>query len=69
MPDQAIASRHEWLTHRRALLARETEATRLRDGIDAGCLALPWVALEKAYTDEYAKAPPGKARCAGSGGT
>ena len=42
-------SREQWLTARRALLAREKEATRLRDAINAERLALPWVEVEKDY--------------------
>ena len=44
-----IASREEWLRARKVLLAREKEATRLRDSINAERLALPWVEVEKAY--------------------
>ena len=45
----AIVGRDEWLAARRALLAKEKEATRLRDKINAERLALPWVKVEKAY--------------------
>src|SRR5215469_4524799 len=44
-----VVSREEWLAARRALLAREKEATRLRDQINAERLALPWVRVEKDY--------------------
>ena len=47
-----IASREEWLRARKVLLAREKEATRLRDSINAERLALPWVEVEKAYASE-----------------
>jgi predicted dithiol-disulfide oxidoreductase (DUF899 family) len=49
MPNHQVVSREEWLTARKALLAREKEATRLRDAINAERLALPWVKVEKAY--------------------
>jgi predicted dithiol-disulfide oxidoreductase (DUF899 family) len=45
----AVVSREDWLTARRALLAREKEATRLRDRLNAERLALPWVRVEKPY--------------------
>ena len=45
----AVVSREEWLAARRALLAREKEATRLRDKLNAERLALPWVKVEKNY--------------------
>ncbi|HVY57081.1 MAG TPA: thioredoxin family protein [Xanthobacteraceae bacterium] len=44
-----IVSRDEWLAARRALLAREKEATRLRDAVNTERLALPWVRVEKDY--------------------
>ncbi len=44
-----IVSRAEWLAARRALLAHEKEATRLRDRINAERLALPWVRVEQDY--------------------
>ena len=44
-----IVSREEWLAARRALLAKEKEATRLRDRVNAERLALPWVKVEKTY--------------------
>ena len=48
--DRQIVSREAWLTARRALLAREKAATRLRDSINAERLALPWVRVEPCYT-------------------
>jgi len=45
-----IVSQAEWLAARRALLAREKEAVRLRDEVNAQRLALPWVRVEKRYT-------------------
>jgi len=44
-----VVSREEWLKARKALLAREKEATRLRDAINAERLALPWVRVDKPY--------------------
>jgi predicted dithiol-disulfide oxidoreductase (DUF899 family) len=41
-----IVSREHWIAARRALLAREKEATRLRDEINAERLALPWVEVD-----------------------
>jgi predicted dithiol-disulfide oxidoreductase (DUF899 family) len=42
-------SQTEWLAARRALLAKEKEAVRLRDEVNAQRLALPWVRVEKPY--------------------
>ncbi len=42
-----IVSREEWLAARKALLAMEKEATRLRDRVNAARLALPWVKVDK----------------------
>ncbi len=44
-----VVSREEWLGARKALLAREKEATHLRDAVNAERLALPWVKIEKDY--------------------
>src|SRR5712672_2153407 len=44
-----VVSREEWLTASRALLAKEKEAVRLRDRLNAERLALPWEKVEKAY--------------------
>jgi predicted dithiol-disulfide oxidoreductase (DUF899 family) len=44
-----IVSRDEWLTARRALLAHEKEATRLRDKVNAERRLLPWVKVEQDY--------------------
>ncbi|HEY4250659.1 MAG TPA: thioredoxin family protein [Roseomonas sp.] len=49
VPQHAVVSREEWLVARKALLAREKEATRLRDRLNAERLALPWVRVDKAY--------------------
>lgn len=49
MSQHPVVSREEWLAASRALLAREKEATRLRDRINAERLALPWVKVETPY--------------------
>mgnify|MGYP001413433788 CR=1 FL=1 len=49
MESHPIVSREAWLTARKALLAREKEATRLRDAVNAERLALPWVRVDKDY--------------------
>jgi predicted dithiol-disulfide oxidoreductase (DUF899 family) len=57
MQQNRIVSQEEWLEARKALLAKEKEATRLRDRINAERLALPWVKVEKTYIFET---PAGK---------
>ena len=47
-----VVSKDEWLAARRALLAKEKEATHLRDQVNAARLALPWVKVDKAYAFE-----------------
>jgi predicted dithiol-disulfide oxidoreductase (DUF899 family) len=49
MQDHRIVSKEEWLAARKALLAKEKQATHLRDEINAARLALPWVKVEKTY--------------------
>ena len=49
-----VVSQTEWLAARRALLAKEKEAVRLRDEVNAQRLALPWVRVEKRYTFDTA---------------
>lgn len=44
-----IVSREVWLDASRALLAKEKEATHLRDQINAERLAMPWVKVEADY--------------------
>ncbi|MBA8818559.1 thioredoxin [Ochrobactrum sp. P6BS-III] len=44
-----VVSREVWLEARRALLAREKEATHLRDRVNQERRALPWVKVEKDY--------------------
>jgi len=56
MPDHAVVSREEWLAARKALLAKEKEATHLRDKINAERLALPWVKVEKKYVFDTPRA-------------
>lgn len=48
--DHPIVSREDWLTARRALLAKEKALTRLGDDLAAQRRALPWVEVEKPYT-------------------
>src|SRR5689334_3226886 len=50
-----VVSRSEWLAARRALLAKEKEAVRLRDELNAQRLALPWERVEKAYAFDTAE--------------
>lgn len=49
MEHHPVVSHDEWLAARKALLAKEKEATHLRDKINAERLALPWVKVEKNY--------------------
>ncbi|MBW0005119.1 MAG: thioredoxin family protein [Hyphomicrobiales bacterium] len=49
MQPNPVVSREEWLVARKALLAKEKEATHLRDEINADRLALPWVKVDKNY--------------------
>ncbi|HEX8245702.1 MAG TPA: DUF899 domain-containing protein [Longimicrobium sp.] len=49
MEHPTVTSRAEWLDARRALLAQEKEATRLRDTVAAGRRALPMVRVDKPY--------------------
>lgn len=44
-----IVSQGEWLTARKALLAREKEFTRARDALSAARRDLPWTPVEKDY--------------------
>ena len=44
-----VVSREEWLTARKALLAKEKEEGRVRDEVNAARAALPWVRIEKDY--------------------
>ncbi|MGE0061528.1 MAG: DUF899 domain-containing protein [Xanthobacteraceae bacterium] len=47
--DHRTGTREEWLTARKALLAREKELTHARDELAAARRALPWVKVEKNY--------------------
>ncbi len=49
-----VVSQAEWLAARRTLLAKEKEAVRLRDEVNAQRLALPWVRVDKTYTFDTA---------------
>jgi predicted dithiol-disulfide oxidoreductase (DUF899 family) len=52
MHSHPVVSRSEWIAARQALLAREKQATHLRDAVNAERLTLPWVAVDKAYLFE-----------------
>jgi predicted dithiol-disulfide oxidoreductase (DUF899 family) len=45
----AVVSEQEWLTARKALLAKEKELIHLRDQINRERLSLPWVKVGKQY--------------------
>ena len=45
----AVVPREEWIAARTALLAKETEFTRLRDELSRERRALPWEKVEKPY--------------------
>ena len=45
-----VVSHEEWLSARRALLAKEKEITRQRDRLSEERRALPWVKIEKSYS-------------------
>lgn len=49
MTTRSIVSRRDWLVQRKALLAKEKQATRLRDELTAERLALPMVKVDKEY--------------------
>ncbi|MBI3245221.1 MAG: thioredoxin family protein [Deltaproteobacteria bacterium] len=49
MEHNLIVTRDEWLVARKALLAKEKEATRARDALSAERRTLPWVKVEKNY--------------------
>lgn len=55
MQTHKIVSRHDWLTARKALLAKEKEMTHLRDRISEERRALPWVRVEKTYVFDTPK--------------
>lgn len=49
-----VVSQAEWLTARKALLAREKELTRARDALARQRRELPWVRVDKPYVFEGA---------------
>jgi predicted dithiol-disulfide oxidoreductase (DUF899 family) len=51
------ATREEWLTARKQLLAKEKELTYLRDRLSAERRALPWLRIEKEYRFEGPHGP------------
>jgi predicted dithiol-disulfide oxidoreductase (DUF899 family) len=55
MMHNRIVTREEWLTARKAHLAKEKELTRLRDQLSAERRELPWVKVEKQYVFESPK--------------
>jgi predicted dithiol-disulfide oxidoreductase (DUF899 family) len=57
LPD--VVSREDWLAARLELLAREKEATRARDDLNAARRGLPMVEIDKEYAF---RGPEGKAR-------
>ncbi|HEY1382912.1 MAG TPA: thioredoxin family protein [Dongiaceae bacterium] len=56
-----VVSQEEWLTARRALLAKEKQLTRQRDQLSAERRKLPWVRIDKPYVFD---GPGGKATLA-----
>ncbi len=52
-----VVSPDQWLEHRKQLLTKEKELTRLRDDINRQRLELPWEKVEKHYAFE---GPSGK---------
>jgi predicted dithiol-disulfide oxidoreductase (DUF899 family) len=56
----AVVSQKEWLTARKALLAKEKEFTKTRDQLSEARRSLPWVKVEENYVFE---GPAGKESC------
>jgi predicted dithiol-disulfide oxidoreductase (DUF899 family) len=52
LKNHPVVSRGEWLSARRALLAKEKEFTRLRDELSQQRRELPWEAVQKEYVFE-----------------
>jgi predicted dithiol-disulfide oxidoreductase (DUF899 family) len=52
-----VASRHEWLSERKKLLAREKELTRLSDQVARERRALPWLRVDKHYVFDTLEGP------------
>jgi predicted dithiol-disulfide oxidoreductase (DUF899 family) len=44
-----VVSQNEWLSARKALLAKEKDLTKARDALSAARRELPWVKVEKTY--------------------
>jgi predicted dithiol-disulfide oxidoreductase (DUF899 family) len=59
--EHQIVSREAWLTARKKLLAKEKEATQMRDQLSEERRKLPWVKIEKNYVFDM---PGGKATLA-----
>jgi len=49
MQPHKIVSQEQWLTARKALLAKEKELTRARDELARQRRELPWVKVDKRY--------------------
>jgi predicted dithiol-disulfide oxidoreductase (DUF899 family) len=47
--EHRVVTREDWLTARKALLAKERELTHARDRLSAERRALPWVKVDKVY--------------------
>ena len=56
-----VVSREQWMSDRKAFLAKEKEFTRLRDDLSRQRRELPWVKVEKEYIFE---GPKGKEKLA-----
>jgi predicted dithiol-disulfide oxidoreductase (DUF899 family) len=54
MLDHPVATREEWLSARKALLAEEKAFTHARDALSAKWRSLPWVRIDKPYRFEGA---------------
>lgn len=52
-----VVTRDQWLSKRKALLARERELTHLRDQVAAERRKLPWVRVEKDYVFDTPQGP------------
>ena len=52
MTDHRVVGREDWLSARRALLAKEKEFTRARDALNRERQALPWLLIDKDYVFE-----------------
>jgi len=50
MPKHQVVTHDKWIEARKALLAKEREATHLRDEVSRLRLQLPWEKVEKKYT-------------------